>query len=76
MPDSKTYPTPSIRTSGKDAIDLEKSMAHPNAKLKPEQVSSIRQNRYGRTARQLADEYGVHFRTIEKIRAFETWRAL
>lgn len=51
-------------------------MAHPNAKLKPEQVSSIRQNRYGRTARQLADEYGVHFRTIEKIRAFETWRAL
>ncbi|WCD79186.1 hypothetical protein [Pseudomonas sp. TUM22785] len=26
MPDSKTYPTPSIRTSGKDAIDLEKSM--------------------------------------------------
>ena len=49
-------------------------MAHPNAKLKPEQVRAIRMNRHGKTAKALAAEYGVHYRTIEKVRSYETWR--
>jgi hypothetical protein len=45
----------------------------PHARLNPEAVRQIRANVRGRTARQLADEFGVHFRTIEKVRSFETW---
>ncbi|MOA57980.1 hypothetical protein D3C78_1822740 [compost metagenome] len=67
---------PASRTSGTASLDLEKAMAHPNAKLNLEKVRRIRQNRHGKTARQLADEHGVHFRTIEKIRAFQTWSSV
>jgi predicted signal transduction protein with EAL and GGDEF domain len=45
----------------------------PHAKLTPEKVLQIRANNKGKTAAQLADEFGVHFRTIEKIRSRETW---
>lgn len=49
--------------------------ALPQARLTREKVAAIRENRRGKTARQLAEEFGVHFRTIEKVRAYETWSA-
>lgn len=33
----------------------------------------IRAHGYRKTARQLAEEFGVHYRTIEKVRAHESW---
>jgi len=45
----------------------------PHAKLDAAKVREIRRNRNGLTLRQLADAYGVHFRTIEKCHYFETW---
>lgn len=45
----------------------------PHARLTPDDVRAIRRNYHGRTARQLAAQYGVHHRTIEKVRAYETW---
>lgn len=48
-------------------------MRHPNAKLTLEQVRAIRINRHGKTAKALAADYNVHYRTIEKVRAYETW---
>ena len=46
----------------------------PQSKLTPNLVREIRINRHGLTARGQAEKYGVHFRTIEKVRHFETWR--
>lgn len=46
---------------------------HRRPKLTEDNVRAIRLNRTGRTAKQLADQYGVHYRTIEKVRAYETW---
>lgn len=54
-------------------------MARPNnpsrhaAKLTPERVRLIRAHGYRKTARQIAEEFGVHYRTIEKVRAHESW---
>lgn len=54
-------------------------MARPNepskhqAKLTPAAVEQIRSAGYYKTARQLAAEFGVHYRTIEKVRSGETW---
>lgn len=54
-------------------------MAAPNtpsrhaAKLSSRDVASIRSIGYRKTAKQIASMYGVHYRTIEKIRAHETW---
>ena len=48
---------------------------HRRPKLTPSQVDEIRQAGYRQTARQLAEQYGVHFRTIEKVRHGQTWRA-
>jgi FixJ family two-component response regulator len=45
----------------------------PQARLTPEAVRAIRRNVQGKTAAQLAQEYGVHFRTVEKVRAYESW---
>lgn len=45
----------------------------PHAKLSPEIVRAIRSNPDGLTARQHADLLGVHYRTVEKVRHFETW---
>ena len=47
--------------------------ARPNAKLNPERVRLIRENRYGYTAKTWADIYKVHYRTIEKVLHYETW---
>ncbi len=47
--------------------------ASPAAKLTSECVKRIRSAGYYKTALQLADEHGVHYRTIEKIRARHTW---
>ena len=44
-----------------------------HAKLTDANVRHIKDNRHGKTARQLGDEFGVHHRTIEKIRSGETW---
>ncbi len=45
----------------------------PHAKLNEDTVRSIRSNPKGLTAKQQAAEHGVHFRTIEKVRSFESW---
>lgn len=45
-----------------------------NATLDADAVRHIRRNRLGLTLRALAALHGVHWRTIEKVRAFETWR--
>lgn len=45
----------------------------PHAKLTPDAVVAIRENRYGKTRKQLAAEYQVHHRTIEKIHYRQCW---
>lgn len=47
---------------------------HRRPKLSESQVQEIRENRHGMSARELGEAYGVHHRTIEKIRYFESWR--
>lgn len=47
--------------------------ALPQARLTAADVLLIRENRRGETARQLADRFGVHYRTIENVRARKTW---
>jgi hypothetical protein len=44
-----------------------------NAKLNPDRVRQIRENRYGWTTKRFAKEFGCHYRTIEKVQYFETW---
>lgn len=46
----------------------------PHSRLCPDRVRYIRRNPAGRTAKQLAAELGVHWRTIEKVRHYLTWR--
>ena len=46
---------------------------HRTPKLTESQVVDIRENRRGMTAKQLGAAYGVHYRTIEKVRAHESW---
>jgi DNA-binding CsgD family transcriptional regulator len=47
----------------------------PHAKLTPAKVREIRiYTEQGKTARWIADLFGVHYRTIQKIRHYETWR--
>lgn len=43
------------------------------AKLTPEKVRAIRANVRGRTLKQLADDFGVHHRTIQKVRYGDSW---
>lgn len=45
----------------------------PHSKLTPEIVRAIRGTKSMETAKQLAKEFGVHYRTIEKVRYYETW---
>jgi len=45
--------------------------SRPNAVLSPDIVRLIRADR--RTTKELAAEFGCHYRTIEKVRYFETW---
>lgn len=44
-----------------------------NAKLDPATVQWIRRNRHGFSAKLQAALIGVRYRTVEKVRAFETW---
>ena len=46
------------------------------SKLKEVQVMRIRAIGLSKTARELAAEYGVHHRTIEKCRDYVTWTHL
>ena len=45
----------------------------PHARLTPDLVLDIRANRQGLTAREWAAAIGCHYRTIEKVRHYETW---
>jgi len=45
----------------------------PHSKLDADSVRVIRANADGLTARQLAAIHGVHYRTIEKVRHFQSW---
>jgi len=47
--------------------------ALPHARLTDDCVREIRANMRGKTAKQLAEQFGVHYRTIEKVRSYETW---
>ena len=47
---------------------------HRRPKLTASQVEEIRVNRRGLTMKQQAAIYGVHHRTIQKVRYFESWR--
>ena len=44
-----------------------------HARLTEQDVIAIRRNVRGQTAKHLAESFGVHFRTIEKVRAYESW---
>ena len=46
----------------------------PQSRLTPNIVREIRINRHGMTAKEQAAVYGVHFRTIQKVRYYDTWR--
>lgn len=46
----------------------------PQAKLNEILVRQIRENRRGLTARQWAEQLGVHQRTIDKVRDYRSWR--
>ena len=45
--------------------------SRPNAVMTPDRVREIRTS--GDTAKSLADRYGCHYRTVEKVRHYETW---
>jgi hypothetical protein len=47
--------------------------ALPHARLDACKVKEIRANQSGLTAKQLAEKFNVHHRTIEKVRSNETW---
>lgn len=47
--------------------------ARPNAVLNADLVRWIRTNKSGFTAKQQAAEIGCHYRTVEKVRHYETW---
>lgn len=47
--------------------------ALPHARLNVQKVRAIRAQRYIKTAKQQAAEFGVHFRTVEKVLSYETW---
>jgi hypothetical protein len=46
----------------------------PTAKLNPEIVREIRENRNGETHGATAKRFGVHYNTVMRIRHFEAWR--
>lgn len=45
----------------------------PHSRLTVEKARTIRAQRHIKTAKQQAAEFGVHFRTIEKVLSYETW---
>lgn len=64
----------SERMTRAEYLERAHEFAHKSrAKLSPDDVKAIRANRSGMTAKGLAERFGVHYRTVEKIRDFETW---
>jgi FixJ family two-component response regulator len=53
--------------------DAKRGIEFPHTQLTKQNVIAIRHNVRGQTTKQLAESFGVHFRTIEKVRAYETW---
>ena len=46
----------------------------PHAKLNPFRVKAIRERHaYGVPIPRMAEQYGVHVRTIEKVISYESW---
>lgn len=43
------------------------------SKLDSVKVNWIRENKDGHTAKKQAEILGVHYRTVEKVRYYETW---
>ena len=54
--------------TSKRGVDL------PQSRLTPGIVREIRINRHGMTAKEQAKVYGVHFRTIQDVLYYNTWR--
>lgn len=44
-----------------------------NARLDEDKVRLIRSNPEGKTRQQLAFDFGVHLRTVDKCATYETW---
>lgn len=61
------YLTYGARMTAKRGTDL------PHARLNPAAVREIRENTKGLTAKQWAAKYGVHQRTIDKVRDYRSW---
>ena len=55
------------------SVTCKRGEALPQAKLDPDKVRAIRQNRHGYTAKQWASLLGLHIRTIEAVNARKTW---
>jgi len=60
------------RLFGAQACNKRGEQVH-TAKMDAEKVRYVRRNPKGMTAKQLAAQFGVHYRTIEKIQYRETW---
>jgi hypothetical protein len=48
-----------------------RGQSRPNAVMTPERVRLIRSG--GKTAKEFAEQFGCHYRTVEKVRHYETW---
>lgn len=48
-----------------------RGISRPNAVMTPDRVRHIRDS--SETAKKLAEEFGCHYRTVEKVRQYETW---
>lgn len=55
-------------------INFAKNKTDKRTRLNAEEVRSIRKNVHGMTPKKWADKLNVHYRTIEKVIYFETWR--
>jgi transposase len=47
---------------------------HPKAKLTPDAARAIRENRTGKSYRQLAESLQVHINTVKRIAWYRTWK--
>lgn len=54
-------------------MSRQRGEARHNARLTEDSVRWIRRNRHGFTAKLQAALLGVHYRTVQKVRYFETW---
>lgn len=61
------YRAGGARQSAKRGVEL------PHAKLTPETVAYVRSNPKGLPRWKLAEQLGVHIRTVEKAARYESW---